>query len=318
MMPTTRRCLLTTGAALAAAPARAALPDKPIRVICPWAAGGTFDAYLRGFAPLAGRHLGRSVLIENRPGAAGAVGMAYVKGQPADGSTLVGVTDASWRLPLVQRVDYDGTRDFTHLAGLNNMALGFIVLKDSPIRSIADLVERAKAQPEGLSVAGGGTPASPPFGMKLLELRTGIRFLYVPVAGPAPALNALLSKTVDLMFDSVGSAAGMIDSGEVRLLGVTTPGRSDRFPQVPSIREQGFDVSFDYLSGIAGPPGMAPEVSDALIEGFRKATMEPEHATLLARLSLLPAWRAGPDYAAYVSGLYRDLPPVLRAMGLTR
>lgn len=319
MTSTTRRRWLASAAMLPlAASARAALPDKPIRIICPWGAGGTFDAYLRGLAPIAGRFLQRSLVVENRPGASGSIGMTYVKTQPADGSVLVGATDASWRLPLVQPCDYDPTRDFTHLAGLNNMALGFVVLKDSPIRSMQDLVERARARPEGVSLAGSGTPASPPFGMKLLEYRTGIRFVFVPMSGPAPGLNAVLSRDVDVMFDTIGAAAGMIQSGDVRLLGITARTRMERYPDVPTIREQGFDVAFDYLSGLAGPKGMPPQVVATLIEGFHKATLEPEHAVLLARLNLMPQWRGGADYATYVSDMYRDMPPLLREMGLIR
>lgn len=317
----TRRRILSAASALPALTivtrsAGAALPNRPIRVICPWAPGGAFDAYLRGFANIARRHLERTLVVENRPGASGSIGMAYARNQPPDGTVICGATDASWRITMVQPVNYDPATDFTYLGATNNLALGWAVLRDSPIRDLRDLVERLRANPESVTCAGSGTPANPPFGMKLLEYRAGVRFLFVPFAGAGPAANALLSGDVEVMYDTLGGVAGLLESGHVRLLATTAKERLARYPDVPTAQEQGFDVEFDYASGFVAPRGMPEELANLLTDGIQRVVQDPEHATLLARLHLTPWWRDRADYAAYVATMLREQPPLLRAMGV--
>ena len=323
MVQPTRRRILAAASALpaltvASRPLRAQLPDRPIRIICPWAPGGAFDAYLRGFVNIARRHLDRTMVVENRAGASGSIGMAYAKNQAPDGTVICGATDASWRITMVQQVEYDPLKDFTYLAATNNLALGWAVLRDSPIRDLKDLVERARAKPEGISYAGSGTPANPPFGMKLLEFRAQINFLFVPFAGAGPAANALMSRDVDVMYDTLGGIAGLLESGDVRLLATTAKDRLARYPAVPTAKEQGFDVEFDYASGFVAPRGMSDEIANLLTDGIQRTVRDPEHETLLARLHLTPWWRGRTAYAEYVATMLRDQPPLLRAMGVIR
>ena len=296
--------------------AQAALPDRPIRLVCPWTPGGTTDTYLRGIAPIVSRHLGQTLIVENRAGASGAVALAWLKTQRPDGTVIAGVTDASYRIWLVQPVQYDPRADFTFLAATGTLNFGWAVLKDSPIRDLRDLVERARARPEGISFAGGGTPSNPPFGMRLLEHRSGVKFLFVPFAGGGQMINAVMARDVDLVYDALGALAGVIDGGTFRALAVAAEERFPRWPEVPTAREQGFDVSADLPCGFVAPHGMAPDLVRLFEAAFRKAAEDPEHRTLLARLNLGPFWRDAAAYEAHVRQSLDTLPALYRAIGM--
>lgn len=313
-----RRAAFATALALPALSLRAQnlLPDRPIRMVCPWAPGGTTDTYLRGMAAIATRHLGQTLIVENRPGASGAVALAWLKTQRPDGTVIAGVTDASYRIGLVQPVQYDSRNDFTFLAATSTLNFGWAVRKDSPIRDLRDMVDRARARPEGVSFAGGGTPTNPPFGMRLLEHRTGAKFLFVPFAGGGQMINAVMAGDVDLVYDALGALAGVIDGDSFRALAVASDARFPRWPNVPTAREQGFDIAVDLPCGFIAPRGMAPELTQIFEVAFQKAVQDPEHATLLTRLNLGPFWRGATDYEAYVKDSLDTLPAVYRAVGM--
>jgi tripartite-type tricarboxylate transporter receptor subunit TctC len=154
--------------------------------------------------------------------------------------------------------------------------------------------------------------------MKLLEHRANIRFLFVPFPGAGPAANALLGRDVDVMYDTLGGIAGLLESGDVRLLASTAKERLARYPDVPTAREQGFDVEFDYASGFVAPRGMMPELADLITDRLKRSFDDPEHATLLARVHLTPWWRGRAAYEEYVATMLREQPPLLRAMGVIR
>jgi len=313
-----RRLLLSSGLALPAlaAGAQSLLPDRPIRLICPWAPGGTTDTYLRGIAPIAARHLGQSIVVENRAGASGAVAMAWLKTQRPDGAVIAGITDASVRIAITQPVQYDPVKDFTYLATTGTLNFGWAVLNDSPIKDMADLVARAKARPETVSVAGGGTPANPPFGLRVLEHRTDTKFLFVPFAGGGQMINAVMARDVDLVYDALGALAGVIDGGTFRCLGIAAEARFPRWPNVPTAREQGFDVVTDLPCGFIAPQGMAPALAALFEAAFLKAAEDPEHLVLLNRLNLGPFTRGTAAYTAHVERTMRELPAVYRAVGM--
>lgn len=312
-----RRAVLGAAGALAAGAARAQ-QDRPIRLLCSWTPGGTIDLYCRGSAPIIARHLGQSFVVENRGGASGSIGTAYLKNQRADGSIIAGVTEAVFRIAMVQPVDYDALTDFTYLAGTNALVWGWAVRSDSPIRDLRDLVARARARPEGISYAAGGTAANPPVGMKLLEHRTGTRFLFVPFAGGGDMVNAAMAGTVDLVFDSLGAVAGMVEGGRMRLIAVAAPERIARYSDVPTARELGFDVTHELPTGFIAPRGLPAAQREAFERAILAAADDPEHDQLLTRLNLARWRRSGAQYEAHVRELFRTLPPLLREIGMLR
>ncbi len=309
-----RRALL----AVLAAPtvAKAQLPDRTIRLVCPWAPGGTVDTYLRAMSAIATRHVGREIVVENRGGASGSVALAWLKAQRPDGGIIAGVTEAAFRVAMAQQVQYDPLRDFDFLAGTYNSNSAWAVRRDSPIRTLAELVERAKARPEGVTYSGGGTPDNPPLGMKLLEHRAGIRFLFVPFAGGGQMINALLAGTVDCTFDALGTLAGVIESNDVRLLAVASEDRLERYPNVPTARELGFDAVHSTRTGFIAPRNLPPETRTALEGGLLRAAQDPDHDRLLNRLTLTPWRRDAAAYEAEVRAWFRDMPPLMRELGM--
>ena len=315
MMAPSRRALLAGAAAWPVA-ARGQPADRPVRLVCPWTPGGTIDLYLRGAAQIASRHLERSFVVENRGGASGSVGTAYLRNQRPDGGVIGGVTEAVFRIAMVQPVAYDPLADFTYLAGTNALVWGWSVRADSPIRSLADLVGRARAKPEGLSYAAGGTAANPPVGMKVLEHRSGTRLLFVPFAGGAEMINAAMAGTVDLVFDSLGAVAGMVEGGQMRVIAVAAEERFPRWPEVPTAREQGFDVLHALPTGFIAPRGLPPGIAAVYERAFLAMADDPEHAQLLARLNLAPWRRDARGYRAHVEELFRTMPPLLREIGM--
>lgn len=288
----------------------------PLRAVCPWAPGGTTDAYLRGVVPLLSAQLGREVVVENRGGASGSVALGWLKNQRPDGSVISIVTDAAFRVAVVQSVPYEPLQDFDFLAGVADTVSGWAVRSDSPIRSLGDLVERASAKPEDLSYAAGGTPDNPPFGMRLLEHRSGIKLLFVPFAGGSQMVTAALAGTVDVVFDSMGTLAGPVDGGALRLLALATEERARRWPDVPTARELGIDAVHSLHTGFIAPRGLAPEIKRQFDQALRAVAAEPAHDQLLQRLSLVPWVRDSAGYEAAVRATFRDLPPLLRQLGL--
>ena len=312
-----RRTLLGAAASLAAVGVgHGAVPDRPIRLICPWSPGGTVDLYLRGLAPLLGQQLGQSLVIENRGGASGAVGTALLRNQRPDGGVLAGVTEAVFRIAMVQPVGYDPLADFTYLAGGCALVWGWSVPRNSPIRSLADLVERGRARPDALSYAAGGTAANPPLGMKILEHRSGARFLFVPYAGGGEMLAAAMSGAVDVVFDAVGAVAGAVESGEMRVLAVAAEERFPRWPDVPTAREQGVDVVHTLPTGLIAPRGLPAYLAAGSEQAMLRAVDMPEHALLLQRLNLAPWRRDAAAYRAHVEELFRTMPALMRAVGM--
>ncbi len=213
-------------------------------------------------------------------------------------------------------MQYNPRTDFSFLSATGTLNFGWAVLKDSPIRDLRDLVERARGRPEGISFAGGGTPTNPPFGMRLLEYRTGTKFLFVPFAGGGQMINAVMSLDVNLVFDALGALAGVIDGGTFRSLAIASEERFPRWPDVPTARKQGFDVVVDLPCGFIAPHGMAPELVALFEAAFRRTVADPEHATLLSRLNLSPFHRGPAAYEAHVRQSLDALPAINRAIGM--
>jgi len=264
------------------------------------------------------RHLGQSLVVENRGGASGSVGTAYLRNQRGDGSVIAGVTEAVFRIAMVQPVDCDALADFTYLGGTNALVWSRSVRRDSPARDLRDLVERARVRPEAVSYATGGTAANPLLGMRVVEHRTGTRFLFVPLASCGDMINAVVAGTVDVMFDSLGAVAGMMEGGAMRLLAVAAAERIPRFAGIPTAREQGLDVLHSLPTGFIAPRELPPPVRRAYEHSILQAAGGPEHDRLLARPNLTPWRRNGAEYEAHVREVFQTLPPLLSELGMLR
>ncbi|MEY2618008.1 MAG: hypothetical protein RL522_1010 [Pseudomonadota bacterium] len=252
-----RRALLAlTPLAVLPLMAQAQAPQT-VRLLVGYPAGGAVDAAARQFAPLFGRELGANVVVENRPGANGTLAGDVVVRAPADGNTLWFTASSTLTIVphLVKKMPFDPVRDLAPVAPLITFSNVLLVGKDSPLRTLKDLVARAKSGQ--LSYGSPGVGSSSHLSSELFADRIGAKLLHVPYKGSAPAMTDLIGGQLDMMFDIIGSARTHVASGRVRPLAVTAQQRNPALPEVPTFAELGI-ANFDQGGwyGLYGPSGL--------------------------------------------------------------
>ncbi|MBR0652229.1 tripartite tricarboxylate transporter substrate binding protein [Roseomonas terrae] len=294
-----RSMLAISSAALLARPAlaQARYPDRPIRMLVPWTPGGATDIQMRSVSEQASRRLGQPVVVENKPGASGTLGAQLMAREARpDGYTLGQMPNGVFRMPaMMERPLWDPMRDFSWIIRLVGYMGGVVVRPDSPWRNMQDVVDFARANPGVISY---GTPGANTTEVQMTRFArlAGVEWVAVPFRGAAPNLQALLSG--DIHFSAETSAwADMALEGRVRVLGVWMTERAPRFPDVPTFREQGFDVLGESTYGIAGPRGMEPEVVRILHDAFKEALYDPAHLATIARFDMPVRYLGTEDYA---------------------
>jgi tripartite-type tricarboxylate transporter receptor subunit TctC len=278
-LPTRRRFVQQASAAasLVAMPGLAlaqAFPAKPLRFICPWPAGGSTDAVIRALAESAGKILGQTIIVDNKPGAGGLLGANELVNAKPDGYTLSQLPHGVFRIPHMQKVQFDVTRDFTWIACLTGYTFGLVVPSDSPIKNIKDLVNYAKANPEKFTYGSTGIGTSPHLAVEEFAQRAGIKLTHVPFKGNADNMQAILGGHTMGASDATGWAPH-VDSGKLRLLATYGSKRTKRWPNVPTLTELGFQTVSDSPFGVCGPKDMDPAIVRTLHDAFRKTLEDP-------------------------------------------
>jgi tripartite-type tricarboxylate transporter receptor subunit TctC len=272
--------LLALAFALPAGRALAAYPDRIVKIVVPFAPGGGTDVVARTLAQEMAKALGVSVIIENKPGAGTIIGTQAVATSEADGYTLLMGTFANAVNPsLYAKLPYQ-QRDFAPVALVARSFNIVVVNPASPIKSIADLIAAAKAEPDKLSYGTYGTGTSAHLAGELFKHMAGVNLTTVPYKGAAPAITDLIGGQIQVMFTTVASAAPLIEGGQLRALAVTSAERSPAFPALPTVSEAGvpgYDAEAWY--GLFAPAKTPPDVIDRLnkaaaaavkAESFRK------------------------------------------------
>jgi len=269
------RVLAGVFAALVSLNAYAAYPDRPVKLIVPWAAGGDTDNIFRPFAPGLQKALGQTVVIANVGGASGTRGAKEAKESPADGYTLYAVHD------YIHSTYYAGVADvqYTDFEAICLIASTPSVLTASPKtpwKSMQELLKDAKARPGQITV--GATLASTShFFPALIEQAAGVKFKYVSYEGLAPRMNAILGGHIDLT-DSNLTQKGKVEAGQLKFLGIATEKRHPEMPSVPTLKELGVDVVYDVSRGIMAPKGTPADVIAKLGSSCAAAAKEPAFA----------------------------------------
>jgi tripartite-type tricarboxylate transporter receptor subunit TctC len=305
------------GAALAAFALQAAaqaFPVRPITLICPWPPGGSTDLHLRQFAQIAAKHVGQTVVIENRPGASGMLGPgAMARTAQPDGYTLSQLPVSAFRVPHMQKVDWDPLKDFTYIIGLTGYTFGVVVKSDSPFKTFQDLIAWARANPGKMSFGSTGTGTSPHLLMEEVAMKSGVTFLHVPFKGNADSTQALMGGVVMAQSDATGWGRH-VDAGAFRLL--VTFGEKRTKWNAPTARELGFDVVSYSPYGIVGPKGMDPAVVRTLHDAFRKALDDPEHLKVLEKLDQVYWYKSSEDYAKWAAETLKAERSTIERVGL--
>jgi tripartite-type tricarboxylate transporter receptor subunit TctC len=310
-----RRILgLAAGLLLALAAQPQSFPSKPVTLIVPWPAGGSTDIYFRKLGEVTARHLGQPLVIENKPGGSGMNGPATMaKTARPDGYTISQLAISAFRVPHMQKVDWDPISDFTYIIGLAGYTFGVVVRADSPFKTFNDLLTYARANPGKLSYATPGTGTSLHLAMEEVAAKSGVQFLHIPFKGYADGAIALMGGHVMVQVDSTGWAK-QVDSGAQRLL-ATLGDKRTRWG-APTVKELGVDTVSNSPFGLVGPKGMPREVVKVLHDAFKKSLDDPEYLKVLAQLDQ-PAWyRSSEDYAQWAVGMLKAERATIERVGL--
>jgi tripartite-type tricarboxylate transporter receptor subunit TctC len=293
-------------------------PDHPITLIVPYAAGGGNDVLARAVAEPMSRILGQPVVVENHGGAGGTIGTRQVAKASPDGYTLgLGGTGTLAIAPTLYRnLGYDPRRDFAPIGLIATSPLIILVNPELPASNVKELIALAKAQPRKLNYASAGTGSGIHLGTVMFEMAADIQMTHVPYRGSGPALADLLGNHVSVYFSSLPPAIGMVSSGKLRALGVTSLKRSPIFPDVPTVAEQalpGFEAVLHY--GIVAPAGTPKPVVDKLNATLREALGREELRKRLATEGAEPLQTSPTEYVSDIDREERKWSAVVKKVG---
>ena len=278
-------------------------PNRAIRIIVPFAAGGSVDISTRLVATALSQDLGQPVVVENRAGAGGRIGATAVAKSPADGYTLLAGSSGSLTAmeAVAKDMPYLVLRDFVPVALMNVTPMAVVVGPGSPANSFAELVALARAKPGTIGIASAGLGTSNHLAIELLQSVAGVKFTHVPYKGSGQALTDLLSGQVPVMVDQIASSMNYVRSGKLRVFAVMTATRSSVLPEIPTLKELGFDgVEAASFTGILAPAGLPPAILDRLQRAVIKAASTPEVVQRFKELGADPRALGPAEFLAFI------------------
>jgi tripartite-type tricarboxylate transporter receptor subunit TctC len=260
--------------------ADAAYPDKPITMIVAYSPGGGTDLIARAIAPYVEKYLGGGarIVIVHRPGAGGEIGFAALANAPADGYTIGFVnTPPLMTIPIERTAQFGGPQRFELLGNVIDDPCNFAVHADSPFRNLKDLADYARANPGKVTVGSTGIGSDDHLVMLMFERAAGVKMTHVPFKGSSDVRTALLSKSITLAAMNIGESLQSIKGGAaMRNIGQFSPARTNLAPDLPTAREQGYDIELSSLRGMAAPKGLPPEIRDQLVKAVAAAAADAE------------------------------------------
>jgi tripartite-type tricarboxylate transporter receptor subunit TctC len=297
-------CVLTLAAHLAAAQ-NAPFPTRPIHVVVPSPPGGPPDLIMRMLAPHLGSTLGQPVVVENRGGAGGIVGTAYVAKQPPDGYTWLFTTASHTNIPPfnADNVTYDPVKDFTHVTlAAQNYGQALVVNPAVPAKNVQELIELAKTQPGKLTYGSAGIGTASHIPAEMMKAATGTDILMVPYRGVAEAMTDLLAGRIDMFFVGTQIAVQHVKEGKVRALAVTGAKRWKGMSDVPTMQEAGIPA-FDVVNwfGLWLPAGAPPDLVQKIHAATVKALHEPDVQKAFDQQGLEAVGSSPEDFAKFVA-----------------
>ena len=304
--PMSRRSLLAlvaAGCLPALGHAQGAFPTRAMTLIVPWSAGGATDVTLRLLVELAGKTLGQRIIIENRPGAGGTMAMPVMQSALPDGYTLSQLPYPALRTPHVQKVSWDPLRDTTPIIQISGVTFGVVVPANSAFKSFDDLLKFAAARPGALAISTNGLGTTPHVVLEELFGQRNLSYIHVPYKGTAEQMLAVASGHLMAGVNSNGFAP-YVDSGKLRLLATFGEQRSQRWSQVPTLKELGYGIVAMSPYGLVGPRGMDSHIVRTLHDAFKVALFDPQHVVELARYEQEPLYLDSKDYASALREAY--------------
>ncbi|WP_418321311.1 Bug family tripartite tricarboxylate transporter substrate binding protein [Piscinibacter sakaiensis] len=287
-----------------AAVAQAQWPERPVRVVVPFPAGGATDLIARVVTQQVAQNLGQQMLIENKAGAGGTIGSGEVAKAAPDGQTILFTTSSTHAISphLMPRLSYDAGKDFIPVAHVADAPSVLLVTPSLPVKTVAELVAYAKANPGKLNYATSGNGTIVHLNTAAFSAQAGIEMTHVPYKGTALAIPDLVTGQVHVLFDSLPTGMPHVNSGKVRALGVTSEKRTTLAPELPTIGESGLPgfASVTWF-GVYLPAGASPALVERVNQAFNQAVQSPEVKASLAKLGVDAAATGTPaQFAAMV------------------
>jgi tripartite-type tricarboxylate transporter receptor subunit TctC len=325
---TRRQLLITATAALLAlagtcASAQTAWPSKPVRIVVPFAPGGTTDILARAVAPELSKAFGQQFVVENKPGAGGNLGAEVVAKSPGDGYTLLMGTVGTHGInrALYPKLPYDPFKDFapiTLVASVPNvMVVPAEFARANGINTAQDFTKLAKSKPGKLNMGSSGNGTSIHLAGELFKSQTGVFMTHIPYRGSGPALLDLVSGQVDVMFDNLPSAMQLIKSGKLKALAVTSATRSGALPEVPTIEEAAGLKGFEATSwfGLLAPAGTPADVVNRIQQEVARALNSPAIKDKMLAQGAIPSGNTPAQFAALIDSEHKKWAQVVKVSG---
>jgi tripartite-type tricarboxylate transporter receptor subunit TctC len=282
-------------------PAPAAeFPTKEIQIIVPWAAGGATDLIFRAMGATASKHLGKAVVVVNRPGGAGAVGFTDAMKARPDGYTLVTAVTPLCILPHQTATAFT-YRDFEPILNVVSDPSMFLVQADAPWKTTPEFVDYARKNPGSITVGNSGAGGGVHLVALAFEKAAGIQLNHIPFSGGGPSVTALMGGHVNAVSVSPPEGVAQINAGQLRIIALFAAQRLSMFPDVPTVKEQGIDFSMGMWRGLAAPKGTPPEVTRILHDAFKQTMDDPEFQTRAKEMSVILSYLGPKDFAALMA-----------------
>jgi tripartite-type tricarboxylate transporter receptor subunit TctC len=293
---------LAAMALLATPAAHAAYPEKPVRMLLPFAAGGVADITARIVAEKLGDKLGQRFYVENQPGAGGNTASGQVARVTPDGYTIMAISTGFLVNPsLYAKVPYDPIKDFTAVTLVAASPNVVVVNPQVPAKTLPELVKLIRDNPGKYSYAGPGVGSTPHLGGELFRLTYKLDLVHVPFTGAAPAVQATIGGHTPIAFTALPSSLAAIQAGQVRAIGVAATQRAQQIPDVPTFAEEGIkDQEADTLTGIVAPSGTPKEIVDLLAREVARSVAQPDVRERLATLGFTPVANTPEEFTARI------------------
>lgn len=292
-------------------------PDKPITIIVPYGPGGTTDIVGRAIAESISKQLGQPVIIENKPGAAGSMGVIDMLSAKPDGYRLTLTPVGIFRQPYLQKTRYDPIRDITYIASFLTYDFAVTVGPDSPFKTVEDLVVAAKANPGEITYSTPGQYTGNQVVLAALGLAEDVEFSHIPYKGDAGAIAALLGGHTDVAVVT-NSVLPHLQSGRVRVLATADAERNNEFGDIPTLKELGYEVIVPSPLGLGGPAGLPQEIVDTLDNAIKKSFEDDNVKNIVKNLGVRTYYLNSKDYSDFAKKNFESEKNIVNNLGLDK
>ncbi len=292
-------------------------PSRPVTLIVPFAAGVSADLLFRGLSELAAKHLGQPIIVENKSGGSGTLGVAQMAIAKPDGYTLSQIPIPVFRLPHMQKTTYHPTDSFSFIILVAGYHLGAVVKADSPFKKWQDVIDYAKANPGKFTYTTIGAATTNAIAMELAARESGVQMTHIPSKGGGESISGVLGGHFNMMVESPAWAP-MVQSGDLRLLLMLGSQRHPKYKDAPVLKEVGYTFDFDSPTGIAGPKGMDPAIMKKIHDAFKAAYDDPKAPEIYDKFEYSRRYLNSEDYTALAKKLTAEEKVALEKVGLAK